>query len=581
MAELMQEKDAQALNHRIAKLERELRRERLINQRNAVSFDAKNRLSDIIASEKSSMERYMSLLMRNSKSPILLFDKDDRLVYCTDSYLLAVGVKSIGLIEHKTLRELMTGVFDETFILEMESHLAKVRHEDDYFEKDCLIDLSQVGPPRHYRLEIGSMWGENGEKDGFMLSFYDMTDYVDAIERADQANAAKSDFLATMSHEIRTPMNAIIGIADMLEDTGLTAAQKTLLDKINASSKVMLDLINDILDFSKIEAGKMELVPEYFDFHAMLEGTRSVFDLIMTQKSLGFSAQFADGLPAVVYGDAKRIRQILANILNNAYKYTHSGWVSLRVDVSAAGENVHSAPVCSEHGIDPDRHVVVKFTIDDTGIGIKAEDLSKLFSEFVQIDVVKNKNISGTGLGLTITKRLVDMMGGTVSVESEYGKGSSFKVTLPLQTGRESDLPEQLVPIEHFTAKGVRALVVDDIDINLEIAQYMLASYEIESDTARDGVEAIEMVQKHYYDFVLMDHMMPRMDGVEATKHIRKLEGQERNVPIVALTANAIVGNTEMFRDAGFNAFLSKPIDIKLLTRTLMEILPESVIHFE
>jgi CheY-like chemotaxis protein len=394
-----------------------------------------------------------------------------------------------------------------------------------------------------------------------MTLFYDMTDYAEAKKEAERANEAKSDFLASISHEIRTPMNAIIGIANMMEDTSLTEQQHDYLKKIQHSSGVMLDLINDILDFSKIESGKLDLIESYFDFSDLLRSLKSVFDLLMGQKNLGFNCSFSSSLPEVVYGDAKRIRQILVNILNNAYKYTMSGWVDFNVWT----------------GEDDD----ILFAIKDTGIGIKEEDQPKLFSEFVQFDEIKNRdrNIGGTGLGLAITKKLVEGMSGIVSVASEYGKGSTFTVRLPLRSGVESDLDAPTMELIQFTAPGAKALIVDDIEINLEIAAYMLEAYEIESDTAANGAQALEKVQEKDYHFILMDHMMPVMDGIEATKCIRQLPGPVKDVPIIALTANAISGNEKMFKDAGFDAFISKPIEEGALTKTLLRLLPPELIR--
>jgi CheY-like chemotaxis protein/anti-sigma regulatory factor (Ser/Thr protein kinase) len=323
----------------------------------------------------------------------------------------------------------------------------------------------------------------------------------------------------------------------------------------------MLDLINDILDFSKIESGKLELIETFFDFSDLLKGLKSVFDLLMSQKNLGFNCTFSDALPGVLYGDAKRIRQILVNILNNAYKYTLSGWVDFNVWA--------------------EEDDAILFAIKDTGIGIKEEDLSRLFNEFVQFDEIKNRNrnIGGTGLGLAITKKLVEDMNGTVSVDSEYGKGSTFTVRLPLHAGTEDDLEAPTADLIQFTAPGARALIVDDIEINLEIAIYMLDAYEIESDTAINGEQALERVREKDYDFILMDHMMPVMDGIEATKRIRQLSGPVKDVPIIALTANAISGNEQMFKEAGFDAFISKPIEEDALAKTLLRILPPELIR--
>ncbi|MDR1778763.1 MAG: response regulator [Clostridiales Family XIII bacterium] len=541
------------------RLTRELKREKLVAERNRVTFDAKNRLSDVIRAEKSRMEQYMRLLLDNSLDFILLFDKEGQLAYCTKSYLDAAGIAGFGIVKNKTFRELTYGIIHATVHDAIEYYLWTSNSEAASFDTELTVDFSGKGDRRYYHLMVRPMWDREGIIEGYMTVFTDTTDYVQAKSEAERANAAKSDFLAAISHEIRTPMNAIIGISEMMNCTTLTEKQRDYLSKIQTSSTVMLDLINDILDFSKIESGKMDLIEEYFDFGEMLASLTTVFDMLLNQKNLAFHRDFAEDLPEVLFGDAKRIRQILTNVLNNAYKYTPSGWVDFEVQRGEGRE--------------------IRFVIRDTGVGIKAEDLEKLFSEFVQLDVIKNKNISGTGLGLAITKRLIDLMKGTVSVQSEYGKGSTFTITLPLRAGEVSDLPHTAHTMTKFRAPEARILVVDDIEINLDIAGFMLEPYGVQVDTAINGAQAIKKVCENHYDLVLMDHMMPVMDGVEATQKIRALGMDVSSVPIVALTANAVQGMENMFLESGFDGFISKPIDTAALAGALLDHLPRTLIQ--
>jgi len=377
-------------------------------------------------------------------------------------------------------------------------------------------------------------------------------------DKAEETSKVKSEFLANMSHEIRTPMNAIMGMSELLLSEKLTERQQNYVMDINHSSHSLLGIINDILDFSKIEAGKLELNPVDYDFHAFLDNFSSMFQFLAEKNNLAFRFERDENLPRFLYGDDIRLKQILTNICSNAIKFTAEGYVRLKI--SLVDENIG-------------------FVIEDTGMGIKEEELPTLFKAFVQADTHKNRGIKGTGLGLVICKSFVEMMNGTITISSKYGEGTTFAIVLPAVLGDEEKVLEAASHINSdFGAESAKVLIVDDNEINLKVASGLLRLHSINADTVTSGREALEMVQKNDYDIVFMDHMMPDMDGIETTEVIRNMGGKYLKLPIIALTANAIRGAKEMFLLHEFNDFLSKPIDSEKLGIILREYLPSEKI---
>jgi signal transduction histidine kinase/ActR/RegA family two-component response regulator len=543
-----------ALDHK--KMARSLALAQSQIKRQRESAEAKDRLSQTISEKRSELERYMNLLLSSCPDMILLFDEDRRIAYCTDSFLRACRLPSIGVIRGKTCVELFTPYTAPAFHQAMHELCNRVYDQQETLGFSEAMNFSRTGAPRNYNVQVTPLLGEDGKVEGAIAIMTDTTDILKAQREAERANAAKSDFLAVVSHEIRTPMNAIIGLAGMLKSSGLDDQQHEYLRNIQNSSRVLLNLINDILDFSRIEAGKLDIVEGYFSLNALLRHLRSMFQPMFQQKGLEFACDFAPDLPEVVYCDDKRVSQVLTNILNNALKYTKEGGVTFSADRLEGGE--------------------VRFTVKDTGVGIRAEELPRIFSAFERVDAVHNKGVVGTGLGLAITKRLCDLMGGSIDVQSVYGEGSLFTIVFSLRTGTTADLPAEERQQEiAFVAPEARALLVDDIEINLQIATYMLAFYDLTIECADNGRDAIDKMANGNYDIVFMDHMMPEMDGVEATRLIRALGGEAACVPIVALTANAVSGAVDMFFANGFNDFLSKPIDDDALAQCLLKWLPE------
>ena len=528
-------------------------------ERNKVAAQAKDNLASMVSAKRTELEKYMNLLLGNCPDMILLFDREGQLAYCTDSFLRLGSIPGFGIIKGTTCIELLSPYAEQVFLNEMNRVLALIYGEKKTFEFSGTVDFSRTGKPRTYSIQVTPMIADSGNAEGFMIILSDTTEFLRAQREAERANAAKSDFLATVSHEIRTPMNAIIGVAGMLKSTGLDERQYGYLKSIQDSSHVLLNLINDILDLSKIEADKLELVEGYFRLKDLLRHLESMFELMFQQKGIYFVCEYSGDLPEVVYGDDKRIRQILTNILNNALKYTKHGRVEFRV--------------CKEPG------GMLRFEVEDTGIGIRKDALPKIFSAFEQLDLARNKGVIGTGLGLAITRRLCGLMNGSIEVESEYDKGSCFTVRLPLGEGSPADLsPEERSEVFTFKVTGARALIVDDIEINLQIASYILDMFGVVSDSVQSGRQAIEMAASNTYDIIFMDHMMPEMDGIEATKIIRSMGKPAGDVPVVALTANAVSDAVEKFFAAGFADFLSKPIDDAAMARCLLKWLPKEKI---
>ncbi|MBE5950666.1 MAG: response regulator [Lachnospiraceae bacterium] len=418
---------------------------------------------------------------------------------------------------------------------------------------------------------------QNGKPEGFSLMLIDITGQRKLLaqvqeekERADAANQAKSAFMSNMSHEIRTPMNAIVGMTEILLRGELSRTQKEYMENIQRSGNALLGIINDILDFSKIESGKMEIIEDNYAPLAMLGDLKMILKNRIGSKRIKLIYDVDIDLPAKLYGDELRLRQVLINLANNAIKFTDEGHVKLSVKMEEVQGDT----------------VKLRFAVEDTGQGIAPEDINKLFGKFEQVDKKKNHYKEGTGLGLSISRQLVEMMGGEIGVNSEYGKGSEFFFTViqkVTDSRRAIEVSEEYRTesenVLNFTAPDARILIVDDNEMNRKVALGLLEPLNMQMDTAEDGKQALEKIREHRYDVIFMDHMMPVMDGIEATKALRAMEEEYfKNVPVIALTANAVVEARAQFTDAGMNDFVSKPIEIKDICAKLKTWLPKHLI---
>ena len=398
-----------------------------------------------------------------------------------------------------------------------------------------------------------------------------MVELEDAKEEAQKENASKSQFLANMSHEIRTPINAILGMNEMILRESEENSIQEYAQNIQSASEDLLSIVNEILDFSKVASGKMELVPVEYDVAALIRDCSTIVETRAAGKDLRLEVSCDESTPSKLCGDATRIRQIISNLLTNAVKYTPSGTITFRIRWARDKEGIKLIA-----------------SVEDTGIGISEENQKRLFDTFERFDMEKNRNIEGTGLGLSITKQLVDLMKGEIGVYSELGKGSLFYVEIPQKVvsmepigklNQEVNVEQTKVDKEKYHAPKAKILVVDDVRMNVRVIQSLLKRTKIQIDTATSGKECLALAAENTYDLILLDHMMPEMDGVETFQKLREdTTGLNYATPVIALTANAIAGAKEEYKKLGFDDYLSKPMKGEELEEMIQTYLPEDKI---
>ncbi len=482
---------------------------------------------------------------------VIVIDQEGKILYCNDQTTEIVEVSN-NYVGHN-IKEFIQFAIDKGY--------AVGPHE---FLKDGMMYHSQWNP----------IMDESGSNVGQSIEFINVTAERMAVEemkrekiKADEENAAKSIFLANMSHEIRTPMNAIIGMSELIIEESRGRKVYDMAVQIKKASKNLLSIINNILDYSKMQSQKLEMVEDNYSLRELIEDTYNLIKIPANEKGLKLNLNLDENLPDELYGDSGKISQIIINLVNNAIKFTKKGQVDLTVNGTKKGEKVE-----------------LYISVADTGMGIKEEDQKVIFESFAQVDKINNKSVEGTGLGLAITKGLVGMLGGKISLASVYGEGTTFTFTAIQQIVGDMTVRESRANSDdgkkvrtQFISPKTRILVCDDNKINIIVIKGMLENYDVKLDACNSGREAIALVEHNDYDIIMMDHMMPEMDGIETTKKIRvRCINKSKKPYIIALTANSFVGAKEMYVSNGFDNFMSKPIDKLLLYDMLSEIIPDN-----
>lgn len=396
---------------------------------------------------------------------------------------------------------------------------------------------------------------------------------IELNEKLKGASQAKSSFLANMSHEIRTPINAVLGMDEMIIRDALDPVILNYAKDIDMAGKQLLSLVNDVLDLAKMEDGKFDLEYSDYQIYSVLYDCAKIEKTKANDKKISLAFDVDKDIPRTLYGDENRIKQIILNLISNGIKYTPKGSVS----VSVGYED------------EPDETITLTISVTDTGLGIPEEKIEHIFSDYDQIG--EAKAVDGIGLGLCISKQLVELMGGTIDVKSKYGEGSTFLVRIPqtvvdrdpsgdFSIENENNIVSRKAHRHSFTAENANLLVVDDVLVNLNVVRLLLRETKINIDLAESGAEALEYLSKKHYDIVLMDHVMPKMDGIETLQRIRKMEGSDnKDIPVIALTANTISGSESIYAAAGFCDYLTKPVKVNELERSLIEYLPADKVN--
>ena len=522
--------------------------------------------------ERSKLENYIALILLNTPNIIIVFDADHKAVLASETYKRCAALDDEQIFG-KTFKELFAEISTDEFLNNIGDMLCEATTDGKSGKLTQSFDFKQDGSIRSYIVDVNPMLYENGTIMGTMVVLNDMTEIIEAQkeaekarELAEQSTKAKSEFLARMTHEMRTPMNAIIGMTSI----GMTANDIEKKDysfrKIRDASTHLLGVINDILDISKIEADKLELSFSEFLFEDMLESIENIIDILVAGKSQIFSLDIDGSIPKSITTDRQRLIQVITNLLSNASKFTpENGKIELSAKAISHDEN----------------ECKIEFTVKDNGIGISKEQQEHLFVPFVQADGSISRKFGGTGLGLAISKRIVEMLGGGISVRSELNKGASFVFDIKAQIGigmdnadKDDETAEYVQQTGEFSGK--RIMIAEDVDINREIIEAFLEDTGVEIDFAYNGTEAVKkfLANPDVFSLILMDIQMPEIDGYEAVRQIRSSGVKEAlAIPVIAMTANVLREDVERCLEAGMNGHLGKPIDIVEMMKTLRQYL--------
>ncbi|MDR0870060.1 MAG: response regulator [Planctomycetaceae bacterium] len=530
-----------------AMLSRKLMRLQTTLERNVSAAVSAASINAMQAAEKRRQEHFMKLLLDTSPNVIFLLDKNGNIAYCTQKTLILAGIPNFAMINGKHYREVFYYFADTEDVTVLETQINRAAETGELLQRE--ISLTQLdGDVRQYTLQFVSQRGAEKDFEGSTIAMYDITDIRQMQENAEkarqeavEATKAKSVFLSNMSHEIRTPMNAIIGMTVIAQGSDEILKKDYCLSKIKEASNHLLGVINDILDISKIEANKFELSYHDISLEKLLQKVISIINFKAEDREQKLTLHTDKNVPAMIESDELRLSQVLTNLLSNAVKFTPEHG-TIELDVKLLDE---TDGVCT-----------LRFEISDTGIGLSPEQQSRLFQSFEQADKSTSRKFGGTGLGLAISKRIVEMMGGIITVESELGKGSTFQFTV--KTNRRSVKNVRLLRPD-LTLGNMRILVVDDLPESLEYFSNVASSLKIQCDTALSAAAAYDLIEKRgAYDMYFLDWRMPNIDGVELTRKIKE-RNNEYSV-IVMISAEDFDSIERVAREAGVDNFLRKPL---------------------